>query len=206
MELNSQLTDCANETKIILTNEAGLEDNTLYEYQIIVRSKIGTSTSIPKSFSELIITTFMVINYTIINFLTIVTTDVQEAVLTEATDYSSTIECHFINGSDARGCKVMIVSEHAAVDNITAMLMKASESDSIVSELLNLTHAFDCYSNVFAYDIEADYSIGSLAIAGVIEGRNITPTLVTTCTITTEGKTIITVSKFCHSVYLNCRT
>ena len=116
-----------------------------------------------------------------------VTTDVQQVLLTKMTDYSSKIQCHFINGSDARGCKVEIVSEHTTVKNITVMLMKAGESDSIASELLNLTHAFDCYSKVFAYDIEADYSIGSLAIAGVIEKHNATPTL-TTCTLTTEGK------------------
>ena len=83
---------------------------------------------------------------------------------------------------------MVIVSEHASVKNISVMLMKAGESDSIASAVLNLTHPFDCYSNVFAYDIEADYSIGSLAVAGVIEGHNTTTTLVT-CTITTEGKT-----------------
>ena len=94
----------------------------------------------------------------------------------------------------------MIASEHATVKNITVMLMKADESDSIASELHNLTYAFDCYGKAFAYDIEADNSIGSLAIAGVIERHNTTPTL-TTCMITIEGKTII-VSKFCHSVYL----
>ena len=120
------------------------------------------------------------------------TTDVQRVLLTKATDYSVEIKCHFINGSDARGCKVVIVSEHAAVKNITVMLMKAGESDSIVSELRNLTqYAFDCYSKALAYDIEADNSIGSLAIAGVIERHNTTPTLTTTChMITTEGKTI----------------
>ena len=96
---------------------------------------------------------------------------------------------------------MVIVSEHATVNNTSVMLMKASESDSIVSELHNLTHIFDCYSKAFAYDIEADNSIGSLATVGVIERYNTTPTLTTTCTITTEGKTII-VSKYCHSVYL----
>ena len=97
---------------------------------------------------------------------------------------------------------MVIVSEHATVKNITAMLMKAGESGGVVNELLTLTHAFDCYRKVFAYDIEADNSNGSLAIAGVIERHNTTTTLVTTCTITTEGKTIIIVSKHCHSVYL----
>ena len=71
------------------------------------------------------------------------------------------IDCHFINGSDAQGCKVVIVSDHPLVDDITTMLIRSNESDLIASGQLTLTYHIDCYHHVLAFDIEANGTISS---------------------------------------------
>ena len=79
------------------------------------------------------------------------------------------IECHFINGSDAQGCKVVVVSDHSSVGNITAMLIRYNESDTTVSGHVSLTYHIDCYHRVLAFDIEGNGTISSLATRGEIE-------------------------------------
>ena len=73
------------------------------------------------------------------------------------------IECYFITGSDAQGCKVVVVSDYPSVGNITAMLIRHNESDSTVSGQVKLTYHIDCYHHVLAFDIEANGTISSLA-------------------------------------------
>ena len=79
------------------------------------------------------------------------------------------IECYFLNGSDAQGCKVVVVSDHSSVGNITAMLIRHNVSDSTVSGQVNLTYHIDCYHHVLAFDIEANGTISSLATRREIE-------------------------------------
>ena len=57
---------------------------------------------------------------------------VQEYV-TGSKEDSIEIECNFINGTDAQGCKIVVVSGHSSVGNITAMLIRHNESDTTVS-------------------------------------------------------------------------
>ena len=83
------------------------------------------------------------------------------------------IECHFINGSDAQGCKIVVVSDHSSVGNITAMLTRHNESDSTASGQVNLTYHIDCYHHVLAFDVEANGTISSLARdERIIQPRN----------------------------------
>ena len=184
MELDSHTVSCVpgNETDIVITHKHGLEDNRLYGYRIIAQNEIGNSPSVHKYFSKSIIA---VRNFQLHSPLTTGTSDVERVVLTRITDYSCEIQCHFINGSDARGCKVVIVSNHTIVDNITVTLLRADETESIASTtMLNLTRVFDCYHHVFAYDIEANNSTSNLAITGKL---NITTVTVTECIFATEG-------------------
>ena len=106
-------------------------------------------------------------------------------MLTKLTDYSGVVRCHFINGSNARGCHVVVVSEHTAVDNVTTKLLRDGDSVSSASDVINFTAplVFDCYHHMFAFDIEANGSVSSLAIAGMVANQN----TITTCQIVTEG-------------------
>ena len=71
------------------------------------------------------------------------------------------IQCLFIHGSDALGCKVVLISHCQNVRNVQANL---SRSDVSASGRLILTHSISCYHKVFAFDIDVNNSIGNLTI------------------------------------------
>ena len=71
------------------------------------------------------------------------------------------VSCHFIKGSDAQGCKVVIVSDHPSVNNITTMLIRSNESDLIACGQVTLTYHIDCYHHVLTFDIEANGTTSS---------------------------------------------
>ena len=94
------------------------------------------------------------------------------------------IKCHFINGSDAQGCKVVIVSDHPSVDDITTMLIRNNESDLIASGQLTLTYHIDCYHHVLAFDIEAN---GTTSSSWAIRERIEQKSNISQCHITKSG-------------------
>ena len=93
------------------------------------------------------------------------------------------VECHFINGSDAQGCEVVVVSDHSSVGNITTMLIRHNKSDTTVSGQVNLTYHIDCYHHVLAFDIEANGTISNLATREKMELNK----TVSRCRITVKG-------------------
>ena len=106
-------------------------------------------------------------------------------------EYSIDIECSFIDGSDAQGCKVVVASDHSSVDNITAMLIRHNESDTTASGQVNLTYHIDCYHHVLAFDIETNGTISSLATRGEIELNEI----LSQCRITKTGTLLAAYAK-----------
>ena len=76
------------------------------------------------------------------------------------------IQCWFIHGSDALGCKVVLVSDCPNISDIHANL---SRSDMSAFGQLSLTHNVSCYHRVFAYDIDIKNTIGNLTIEGLIK-------------------------------------
>ena len=99
----------------------------------------------------------------------LVTTDVQ-FVSAEAVDmYTYSIQCHFINGSDAHGCQVMLVSEQPGIENVTQDFTRSSTPYYLfVQEKLNVSNPVSCYQKVVGFDIEINYTIGDLVIEGNI--------------------------------------
>ena len=87
------------------------------------------------------------------------------------TEHVIEVHCYFITGSDANGCMVVIVSKLPSVSNITVTLIKTNQSDTVVNELFNISANTDCYHCVFAFDIEANSSISSLAIGGELSSN-----------------------------------
>ena len=77
--------------------------------------------------------------------------------------HSIDIECHFIHGSDALGCKVVLVSDYQLINDET---MNISRNENIMSaqRMSSLTELSSCYSRVFAFDIEVNGTISNLAI------------------------------------------
>ena len=79
------------------------------------------------------------------------------------------IQCWFIHGSDARGCKVVLVSEYK---NEVVIIERNNANAISASGTFNLTYPVSCYSRVLAFDVEHNYSLSNLSIEG-----NLQPTL-----------------------------
>ena len=63
------------------------------------------------------------------------------------------IQCLFIHGSDAVGCKVVLVSDHPGVNNETETLIRRSTSEYALG-YLELMQKIGCYQRVIAYAID----------------------------------------------------
>ena len=68
------------------------------------------------------------------------------------------IQCLFISGSDAVGCKVVVVSDHQGINNETINLTRNNTS---AHGQLNLTHKAYCYHRLLAHTITTDHQIVS---------------------------------------------
>lgn len=75
------------------------------------------------------------------------------------------IECHFISGTNAEGCMVVLVSNFIEVNNISKTFYRRN-SELISSGKLNLNESNFCYHQVFGYDVESNGSISDLALPG----------------------------------------
>ena len=84
--------------------------------------------------------------------------DLQDVTLMAEGEYTVDIQCLFISGSDAVGCKVVVVSDHQSINNETANLTRNS---TLAYCQLNLTHQVSCYHRVVSYTIKIDHQIVS---------------------------------------------
>ena len=90
-----------------------------------------------------------------------VTSDVQAISATAVGESTIDIQCWFIHGSDALGCKIVLVSDYPSVNNEQTMLLRSNTS---ASGRLNLTHKVFCYHRVFAFDIDVNNTLSNLTI------------------------------------------
>ena len=95
-----------------------------------------------------------------------VTSDVQAISATAVGESTIDIQCWFIHGSDALGCKIVLVSDCPSVDDEYTIL---SRSDMSASGQLTLTHNISCYHRVYAYGIDVNNTLSNLTIEGNIK-------------------------------------
>ena len=76
------------------------------------------------------------------------------------------IQCWFIHGSDALGCKIVLVSDYPSVNNEQAIFLR---SNTFASGRLNLTQKVSCYHQVFASDIEVNNTLSNFTIEGSLK-------------------------------------
>lgn len=83
------------------------------------------------------------------------------ATLVETVNTSVTVvQCHFITGSNALGCMVVLVSES------TSIFFILERNNPCKVEALNTTDPMSSFYAVYAYDIESDGTSGTLPIPG----------------------------------------
>ena len=74
--------------------------------------------------------------------------------------------CHFLPGSDALGCLVILIGRFR---NRTMKLMKLSADNVVHTEELKLeNNSLSCYNRIVVFDIESDGSVGTLPIPGLL--------------------------------------
>ena len=96
----------------------------------------------------------------------LVTSDVQAISATAVGESAIDIQCWFIHGSDALGCKIVLISDCPSVDDEHTNI---SRSDMSASGQLNLTHNISCYHRVYAYDIDVNNTLSNLTIEGNVK-------------------------------------
>ena len=78
-------------------------------------------------------------------------------------DSTIDIQCWFIHGSDALGCKAVLVSDYPSV-NYEVMNISRNDNNMSASGMFNLTQPVSCYSKVLAFDIESDDTLSNLTL------------------------------------------
>ena len=120
------------------------------------------------------------------------TTDVQAVTATQIEGVNAlTIKCEFITGSNATGCMVVLTGFEAYRVNLTK-----NQNSNSTTLTVTLEHPQSCYTGVEAFDIEADGSVGSLAVPGQLKlgtesETPCTPTQTSTCKIENNGNSYI---------------
>ena len=94
------------------------------------------------------------------------TSDVQSVNATVIGGSTIDIQCCFIHGSDALGCKVVLVSHCLNIRDVYATLSRSSNRSAYGR--LTLPQGISCYQ-VFASDIDVNNIVGNLSIAGMIK-------------------------------------
>ena len=95
-------------------------------------------------------------------------TDVQSVNTTVTGEFTIDIQCWFIHGSDAQGCKVVLVSEY---EHEVVIIERNNDNVISASGTFNLTYPVSCYSRVLAFDTEHNNILSNLSIEGKLQPR-----------------------------------
>ena len=77
-----------------------------------------------------------------------VTSDVQAVNATVLDESTVDIQCWFIHGSDALGCKVVLVSDYPGVNNETINISRNNIMILLASGRFNSTQPVSCYNSI----------------------------------------------------------
>ena len=91
----------------------------------------------------------------------------QAVTATVVRESTLNIQCNFILGSDAVGCKVVLASKCPTVQDEHLNLLRNAGSN-LANHSLKLTSNISCFYRVFANDIDVNETIGNLTIEGEI--------------------------------------
>ena len=99
----------------------------------------------------------------------VVTSDVQSVSATVVDKSTIAIQCLFIHGSDALGCKVVLVSNCSNISDVYANISRNNNVIMSASGKLSLAYNISCYYRLFASDIDINNTISNLTIEGTIK-------------------------------------
>ena len=113
------------------------------------------------------------------------TTDVQRVGALAIKDHRAFhVSCDFLEGSDAKGCMVVLLGTY---NNVTVNISRTHPNSESVTDTVNVELPTFCYNEMYAFDIEYDGSIGTLAIPGHLNTMG-ESSMVPQCDINSSGK------------------
>ncbi|XP_064397750.1 uncharacterized protein LOC135344459 isoform X2 [Halichondria panicea] len=121
----------------------GLNDNTLYTYQVHANNAIGSAASAVKTFY---------------------TTDVLSGTAMEMNEGTLFLRCEFVPGSNALGCQIKLETL-TRLGNLTHSLYRSQPDADSVDTVINITN-LSCYDKMLVFDIESDNTTGNLGMPG----------------------------------------
>ncbi|XP_064397586.1 uncharacterized protein LOC135344329 isoform X2 [Halichondria panicea] len=145
---------------------AGLNDNTLYTYQVHANNAIGSTASAVKTFY---------------------TTDVLSGTAMEMNEGTLFLRCEFVPGSNALGCQVQLETL-TRLGNLTHSLYRSQPDAASVDAVINITNP-SCYDKMLVFDIESDNTTGNLGMPGKFHVSGNKPC---TAPLSTEGTPVST--------------
>ena len=77
------------------------------------------------------------------------------------------LQCHFIPGSDATGCLVLLKSNCSGLPDLDDI--RVSRNGTTATRQLSLLHNISCYRQVVAYTIDINNTISNLSIEGIVQ-------------------------------------
>ena len=93
------------------------------------------------------------------------------------------VYCDFLEGSDAKGCMIVL---SGTFNNVTVNILRTQPNSESVNDTVNVEVPTFCYNKMYAFDIEYDGVIGKLAIFGQLTmGMS---SMVPQCDINSSGK------------------
>lgn len=104
----------------------------------------------------------------VINYTHSETADVRAVMAAIIDESTIEVQCHFIPGSDAMGCEVVLDSECLSVADEHVNISRSSRTLSL-SKNLSMVHNTSCFIRVFAYDIDVNNTISNLSIVGEVK-------------------------------------
>ena len=154
----------SNETEVTIGPSDGLKENRKYQYTVTARNGVGNTTSNGSGLG-IISVNIHVFSSQFMSFLSLtVTSDVQFVTATVVGESTIDIQCLFIHGSDAVGCKVVLVSDHPGVNNETKTLLRTNTS--AFGQVKVMLHQVGCYQRVLAYSIDVNNITNNIFIEG----------------------------------------
>ena len=109
---------------------------------------------------------FMIIFMSIQYSPNLATLDVQAVNATVVGESTIDVQCLFIRGSDAVGCKITFVSECPDVADKNVNIIRSDKSNT--GRLILTTYNISCYLKLFAYHIDANNTLSNVSIEGRI--------------------------------------
>ena len=97
------------------------------------------------------------------HFIYLVTSDVQVVSATVVGESTIDIQCWFIHGSDALGCKVVLVSDHPTISDEIGIFLR---NKTYASGTMTLAYPVSCYLRMVAFDIESDNTTNNFTLEG----------------------------------------